>query len=76
MTNYLVKRPSQQPIKCWGCEKYHMYKYFPHKGDWMRVVHKIEEATIVEDMDKNMSRINVALDNIQAKIEVRLIIIP
>jgi hypothetical protein len=31
-----------------------VYKYCPHRGDRMKNLHNIQEATIVEDMGKNM----------------------
>jgi hypothetical protein len=40
-----------------------MYKYFPHKGDRMRIVHKLGEVDTMEDMGRSMPRIYVVLDN-------------
>jgi hypothetical protein len=41
MIDSLGKRPIQQPIKCWGYKRDHMYKHCPHKGDIMRIVHNL-----------------------------------
>ena len=57
MTESLGKRPRQKPIKCWGCEGDHMYKYFPHQGDKMRIVHSIKQEETIEDMGRSMIRI-------------------
>jgi predicted aspartyl protease len=73
MTDSLGKRPRQQPIKCWGCEGDHMYKYCPHKGDRMRTVHNIQEVDTVEDMGRSMPRIYAALDNRQADYQSHMI---
>jgi hypothetical protein len=59
------KIPRQHPMRCWGCDGDHMYKDFPHKGDKMRNVHNIEEANIVDDVEKSMPRIYASLDNRQ-----------
>jgi hypothetical protein len=32
-------RTRQQPMQCWGCKGYHMYRDFPHKADKVRVFH-------------------------------------
>jgi hypothetical protein len=69
MTYSLRKRLRQQPIKCCGCEGDHMYKYFPHKGDMMRIVHNIQEANIVEYMGRSMPRIYETLDNRQVGVD-------
>jgi hypothetical protein len=63
MTDPLGKTPRKKPIKCWGCEGDHMYKYFPHRGDKMRTLHSIKKKDIVEDVGKIMPRIYAALEN-------------
>jgi hypothetical protein len=59
------KRP-RSPIKCWGCKGEHMYRYCPHKGDKMRTMHDIQEATTVEDVGRvgrSIPMIYVALED-------------
>jgi hypothetical protein len=46
-----------------GCKEYHMYKDFPHKEDKMKIMHNIQEATIVEDMGRIISRIYASLED-------------
>jgi len=65
MTNSLAKKPIQQPIKCWGCEEDHLYKYCPQKGDRMRTMHSIHEVDTLDDVVRSMSRIYVDLDKRQ-----------
>jgi hypothetical protein len=55
---------THQPIKCLECEGDHLYKYFPHKGERMSIVHNIEEVDIVDDVGRSMPIIYEALDNI------------
>jgi hypothetical protein len=42
-----------------------MYKYYPHRGDKKKTLHKIKEEEMVEDVGKRMPRIYAALDNRQ-----------
>jgi hypothetical protein len=37
MTETGGKRPRQTPIQCWGCKGDHLYRYFPHRSDKVRV---------------------------------------
>jgi hypothetical protein len=73
MTDSLGKRPRQQPIKCWGCEGDHMYKYCPHRGDKMKTLHSIKQEETIEDVGKSMPRIYAALDNRQADYQSHMI---
>jgi hypothetical protein len=66
MTESLGKRPRKQSIKCWGCEGDHMYKYFPHQGDKMKIFHSVNKEETIEDVGKNMPRIYATLDNRKA----------
>jgi hypothetical protein len=50
MIDSLGKMPIQQPIKRWGWEGDHLYKYCPKRGYRMRNMHNIEEANIVYDV--------------------------
>jgi hypothetical protein len=38
MTKTMGKRPRKPPIQCWGCREDHMYRYFPHIGEKVRIV--------------------------------------
>jgi hypothetical protein len=33
-----------------------MYKYCPHKGDRMRIVHNLQEVDTMEDMGRSVPR--------------------
>jgi hypothetical protein len=57
------KRTWKTPIQCWGCKGDHKYRYFPHKNDKVRAVHKVQQAEIVEDMGIIIPKIYVALYN-------------
>jgi len=63
MTYSLGKGPRKQPIKCLGCEGYHMYIYCPHWRDKIRTLHIIKQEKIVEDVGGSIPRLYVALDN-------------
>jgi hypothetical protein len=68
MIDSLGKRPRQHPIKCWRCEGDHLYKYCPHKGDRLRIVHNIQEVGTIDDVGMSMPRIYGTLDNRQVDI--------
>ena len=55
--------PRQTPMECWGCKENHRYRDYPHKNDKVRVVHNVQQAETMEDMDSRMPRIYAALDN-------------
>jgi hypothetical protein len=59
--------PRQPPIKCWGCGGDHMYRDCPHIGEKVRIVHNLQQADIVEDMGRNVTRIYASLDNKQTE---------
>jgi hypothetical protein len=63
MIEILGQRPRKQPMKGWGCEGDHMYKYFTHKGEKVRIFHNVYQYHTLEDMGRNVPRIYVALDN-------------
>jgi hypothetical protein len=67
MTKIVGKKPRKQPIQCWGCGRDHMYRDFPQRGEKGRAAHIVQQVAIVEDMEKNVPRIYVALVNNQAK---------
>jgi hypothetical protein len=65
--------PIHHPIKCWGCEGDHMYKDCPHKGDRMRTMHTIKEASTMDGVGRSMPRVYVSLDNIQVDYKFHMI---
>jgi hypothetical protein len=46
-------------IQCWGCKEDHLYKDFPHRKERVKTMHKVQEATTMEDM----GRIYASLDD-------------
>jgi hypothetical protein len=68
-----VQRPRHPPIQCWGCKGDHMYRYCPHKGEKVRIVHHVQQDEIVEDMGRNVPRIYEALDNKQVEYQSHMI---
>jgi hypothetical protein len=64
-----VGKRGRPPIHCWGCKYYHLYKDFPHRKDTVKMVHNIQEATIVGDM----GRIYAALNDRQAEHQSNMI---
>jgi hypothetical protein len=73
MIDSLGNKPRKQPIKCWGCEGYHMYKDFPHREDKMNVIHTIKKEDAIEYVGKNMPRIYASLDNRQLDYQSHII---
>jgi hypothetical protein len=67
------KKERKQPINCWGCEGDQIYKYCPHRGDKMRIVHRINQEEAIEDMGRSMPTIYATLDNIQADYQSHMI---
>jgi hypothetical protein len=49
------KRP-RSSIKCWGCKGESLYRDCLHKEEKMRIVHNLQEATTVEDINKTTFR--------------------
>jgi hypothetical protein len=69
----LGKIPRKQPMKCWGCEGDHMYRYFPHRGEKVRIVHNVQNIETVDEMGKSMPRIYETLDNKQVEFKSHMI---
>jgi hypothetical protein len=67
------QRPRQPPIQCWGCKGDHMFIYYPHRGEKLRTIHNLQQAEIVEDMGRNVTRIYASLDNKQTKYQSHMI---
>jgi hypothetical protein len=44
-----------------------MFRYCPHKGEKVRIVHNVKQTEMVEEMGRNVPRIYAALDNNQAE---------
>jgi hypothetical protein len=63
MMDKVRKKPRQQSIQCWGCGGDHMHRYFPQRGEKVRIVHNVQQVATVEDMGRNVPRIYTALDN-------------
>jgi hypothetical protein len=40
-----------------------MFRYFPHRGEKVRIVHNVQQDEAMEDMGRRIPRIYVALDN-------------
>jgi hypothetical protein len=60
-------------IQCWGCKGDHMFKYCPHRGEKLRIVHSVQQAKTTKDMGINVPRIYAALDNKQIKYQSHMI---
>jgi hypothetical protein len=67
MTEEIGKRPRKPPIQCWGCGGDHVLRYFPNIGGKVKTAYNVQQVEKVEDMDRNVPRIYVALDNKQAE---------
>jgi hypothetical protein len=67
------QRPRKPPIQFWGCKGDHMFKYCPHRGEKMRIVHNVKQTETMEDMVRNVPRIYAALDNKQSKYQSHMI---
>jgi hypothetical protein len=65
--------PRPPPMECWGCKENHRYKDYPHRKDKERTIHTVQQAEIVEDMGKRISRIYAALDNKQTEFQLHMI---
>jgi hypothetical protein len=50
-----------------------MYRYFPQRGEKVRIVHNVHQDATVEDMGRNVPSIYVALDNKQAEFQSHMI---
>ena len=65
--------PRQPPMQCWGCKGDHRFRDFPHRGEKGRVVHNVQQAETVEDMNIYVPRIYVALVNKKAEYQSHMI---
>jgi hypothetical protein len=73
MIETMGKIPRKQPTKCWGCEGEHKYRYFPHRGEKMKIFHNIRHVDTIEDMGINVLRIYEALDKNQVEFQFDMI---
>jgi hypothetical protein len=73
MTEVMETRPRQQPMKCWGCNGNHMFRYFPQRGEKARIVHNLRQHATVEDIGRSVPRIYAALDNKQVEFQSHMI---
>jgi hypothetical protein len=67
------KIPRKPPIQCWGCGGDHMYRYCPHIGEKVRIVHNVKQDDTVVDMGKNVPRIYASLENKQYQFHSHMI---
>jgi hypothetical protein len=50
-----------------------MYRYFPHRGEKVRIVHNVKQAETMEGMGRIVPRIYAALDNKQDEYQSHMI---
>jgi hypothetical protein len=50
-----------------------MYRYCPHRGEKVRIVHNVQQDETMEDMGINVPRIYAALDNKQVEFQSHMI---
>jgi hypothetical protein len=67
------KRPRKPPIQCYGCKGDHMFIDFPHRGEKVRIFHNVQQDETMEDMGRNVPRINVALNKTQVEYHSHMI---
>ena len=67
------QRPRQTPVKCWGCNGEHKYRYFPHRKDRVRVIHNVQLEKTMENMGRRAPRIYASLDNKQVEFQSHMI---
>jgi hypothetical protein len=66
-------RPRESPIQCWGGGGNHMYIYCPHRGEKVSIVHNVQQSNTMEDMGKNVPRIDASLDNNKVEFQSHMI---
>jgi hypothetical protein len=42
MTEVMETKPRQQPMKCWGCDENHMFRYCPQRDEKSRTPHNLQ----------------------------------
>jgi F0F1-type ATP synthase beta subunit len=50
-----------------------MFKYFPHRGEKVRIVHNVQQVETMEDMGRNVPSIYAALENKQEEYQSHMI---
>jgi hypothetical protein len=50
-----------------------MYKYFPHRGERVKIVHNVHQDDTIKDMGRSMPRIYASLDNKQDEFQSHMI---
>ena len=62
------KEPQQNkgPLKCWKCEGPHLCRYCPLENESARPTYNIQEAEMVGHVAREIPRIYVALEDLQA----------
>ena len=51
------------PLKCWECGEPHLQRRYPCLNQTNKVVHNLQEASIVGEFGKSYHQINAALEN-------------
>jgi hypothetical protein len=49
-----VEEQKKGPLQCWGCGEAHMLRDFPHRQHDSKRVYNVQEATIVNDVARNV----------------------
>ena len=63
--NYVKNNEQRETIKCWECQGPHYGKDCPNRKRKFSNVHTIQEEATVGDVENDVPRINVALENRQ-----------
>jgi hypothetical protein len=61
-----TNNPKKEPLKCRGCGEEHLLGDCPQRQQNSQKVYNMQEATIVNDVERSVPQIYVALDNNQA----------
>lgn len=54
-------------LKSWGCGEPHLLRNYPHNLGFVQNIQDVYEATTVNELARNISRISVALEDRQVK---------
>ena len=63
--NYVKNNEQREHVKCWECQGPHYAKHSSNRRRNFNNVHTIQEEKTVGDIENEMPRINVALENQQ-----------
>jgi hypothetical protein len=73
MIETMETRSRQQLMKCWDCDRNHMFRDCPQRGEKVRNTHNVLKDATFEEMGGSVPRIYVALDNKQAEFQSHMI---